>query len=68
MGGPRKWQTTTNPAPSAGAFSSVSEHSLAADEEINAVLPDKLEEFDEALPRGERKEAKANLNDAPRRK
>lgn len=43
-------------------------HSLAADEEINAVLPDKLEEFDEALPRGERKEAKANLNDAPRRK
>ena len=28
-------------------------HSLAADEEINAVLPDTLEEFDDALARGD---------------
>ena len=38
-------------------------HSLAADEEINAVLPDKLEEFDEALARNELKELKAGLDD-----
>lgn len=28
-------------------------HSLAADEEINRVLPDTLEQFDEALANGE---------------
>lgn len=36
-------------------------HSLAADEEINAVLPDTLADFDEAVARGELKELKANL-------
>lgn len=30
-------------------------HSLRADEEINAVLPDTLDEFEEALARGELK-------------
>lgn len=30
-------------------------HSLAADEEINAVLPDTLDEFEAALARGELK-------------
>lgn len=38
-------------------------HSLAADEEINLVLPPTLEEFDEALARGEFKELKAGLDD-----
>lgn len=39
-------------------------HSLAADEEINAVLPDTLEQFDEALARGELKElAPSRLDD-----
>ena len=38
-------------------------HSLAADEEINDVLPDTLDEFDDALARGELKELKAGLND-----
>lgn len=38
-------------------------HSLAADEEINDVLPDTLDEFDNALARGELKELKAGLND-----
>lgn len=38
-------------------------HSLAADEEINAVLPDTLAEFEEALARGELKELKAGLAD-----
>lgn len=38
-------------------------HSLAADEEINAVLPDTLEEFDEALARGELKQLRAGLDD-----
>lgn len=39
-------------------------HSLAADEEINAVLPDTLEEFDEALARGEFRELRpAGLDD-----
>jgi hypothetical protein len=28
-------------------------HSLAADEELNSILPDTLAEFDEALARGE---------------
>lgn len=41
-------------------------HSLAADEEINAVLPDTLEEFDDALARGELKELVAELNDVIR--
>jgi hypothetical protein len=39
-------------------------HSLAADEEINAVLPDTLDEFDEALARGEFRElGEAKLDD-----
>ena len=38
-------------------------HSLAADEEINAVLPDTLAEFDEALAKGELKELRAGLTD-----
>jgi len=38
-------------------------HSLAADEEINAVLPDTLDEFDEALARGQVKELKASIDD-----
>lgn len=38
-------------------------HSLAADEEINAVLPDTLSEYDQALARGEIKELKARLSD-----
>lgn len=38
-------------------------HSLAADEEINAVLPDTLEEFDAAYANGELKQLKAGLND-----
>lgn len=38
-------------------------HSLAADEEINAVLPDTLAEFDAAIARGELKEIAASLND-----
>lgn len=38
-------------------------HSLAADEEINAVLPDTVAEFDDALARGELKELKAGLAD-----
>lgn len=36
-------------------------HSIAADEELNNVLPDTLAEFDEALSRGELKELKASL-------
>lgn len=39
-------------------------HSLKADEEINSILPDTLEEFDEALARGELKELKAGIDDA----
>lgn len=39
-------------------------HSLAADEEINRVLPDTLDEFDAALAAGELKALTANLNDA----
>lgn len=38
-------------------------HSLRADEEINAVLPDTLEQFDEALARGELKKLTANIDD-----
>lgn len=38
-------------------------HSLAADEEINSILPDTLEEFDEALARGELRELKVGLDD-----
>lgn len=38
-------------------------HSLAADTEINTVLPDTLEEFDEALARGELKGLTAGLGD-----
>ena len=38
-------------------------HSLRADEEINAVLPDTLDEFEAALARGELKQLKAGLSD-----
>ena len=38
-------------------------HSLAADEEINSILPDTLEEFDDALANGELKALKAGLGD-----
>jgi arginine/lysine/ornithine decarboxylase len=38
-------------------------HSLAADEELNSVLPDTLEQFDTALANGELKELVAGLDD-----
>ena len=38
-------------------------HSLAADQELNDVLPDTLGEFDEALARGELRELRASLDD-----
>jgi hypothetical protein len=38
-------------------------HSLAADEEINAVLPDTLDEFESALARGELTELKTSLSE-----
>lgn len=38
-------------------------HSLAADEEINAVLPDRIEAFDAAIQRGELLELKSVLED-----
>ena len=38
-------------------------HSLAADEEINRILPDRLEAFDTALQRGELLELKTVLED-----
>lgn len=39
-------------------------HSLAADEELNEFLPDKLEEFDAALARGQKLRAiTAGLDD-----
>lgn len=38
-------------------------HSLAADEEMNDVLPDTLAEFDEAVQRGELRELKASLDE-----
>lgn len=39
-------------------------HSLRADEEINAVLPDTLDEFEAALARGELLTLRAGLTDA----
>jgi hypothetical protein len=39
-------------------------HSLRADEEINAVLPDTLEEYEQALARGELTSLQAGVNDA----
>ncbi len=38
-------------------------HSLAADEEINAVLPDTLTEFEDKIARGELKEVATKLED-----
>lgn len=38
-------------------------HSLAADEEINAVLPDTLVEFEEALAQGELRGLRARMDD-----
>jgi hypothetical protein len=38
-------------------------HSLAADEEINRLLPDRIDEFDAALARGELLELKPSLED-----
>lgn len=38
-------------------------HSLKADEEINAVLPDTLDEFEAALAKGELKGLTAKLDD-----
>lgn len=38
-------------------------HSLAADVEINSVLPDTLAEFDESYANGELKELRAGLDD-----
>lgn len=38
-------------------------HSLAADEEINAVLPDTLSEFDNALAEGKRLGLNAGADD-----
>ena len=38
-------------------------HSLRADEELNTMLPDTLEEFDAALARGELKSLRASLDD-----
>lgn len=38
-------------------------HSLAADEEINNILPDTLAEFDSAVASGELKGLKADLSD-----
>lgn len=38
-------------------------HSIAADEEINRVLPDTLDDFDAALQRGELKALVVDLND-----
>ena len=39
------------------------EITMAADEEINAVLPDTLEEFDKAHSRGELSTLRASLTD-----
>lgn len=36
-------------------------HSLAADEEINALLPDTLEAFDAAVAKGEQKRLTSNV-------
>lgn len=38
-------------------------HSLRADEEINTILPDRLDEFDAALSRGTIKELTLNIDD-----
>lgn len=38
-------------------------HSLAADEELNAILPDTLEEFDAALAAGDVKDARQAIDD-----
>ncbi len=38
-------------------------HSLKADEELNEVLPDALEQFDNALVQGELKQLRAGLAD-----
>lgn len=38
-------------------------HSLAADAELNSLLPDTLEAFDEALARGELKSADQAIRD-----
>jgi len=38
-------------------------HSLRADEEINAVLPDTLDEFEAAIARGDLKELTTSLDD-----
>lgn len=38
-------------------------HSLAADEEINAVLPDTLVEFEDALAQGNILELRARMDD-----
>lgn len=39
-------------------------HSLAADEEINTVLPDTISEFDKAVARGEVKSAAKRIAEA----
>ena len=39
-------------------------HSLAADEEINNILPDTLDEFDDAIANGKLLELKADLAEA----
>lgn len=38
-------------------------HSLSADEELNQVLPDALDEFDQGVLEGEIKRVKAELGD-----
>jgi hypothetical protein len=38
-------------------------HSLAADEEINAVLPDTLMEFDKSIQSGELKQLRPTVDD-----
>lgn len=38
-------------------------HSLAADEELNSVLPDTLEEFDAAMAAGDLKDAAQAIDD-----
>lgn len=38
-------------------------HSLAADEEINEILPDRLSEFDKSLQGGELKQLSFDINE-----
>lgn len=38
-------------------------HSLAADEELNMLLPDTLEEFDSSIGKGQIKRLKSSVND-----